>query len=348
MEKGGEMEREVPDEVRQIEAATEGEVQRSQFKLLHVGIGVGLLTAGAAISALAILAIKPQAAVLQDAGPAEAVAPAAFSPPAITDIPDGPAGDAIKRGKAIFDDPGTMARPFVGNALACRNCHLDSGRKADAAPMWAAWVLYPEYRQKNKMTNTMEDRIRDCFRFSMNAPNSPAGVPPPDGFEVYRDLQAYFHWLAKGAPTGQHMAGAGFRKLQLSAAGYDPARGAAVYQQICAACHGPDGQGQSADGKVSIPPLWGSRSYNWGAGMAQIDTAAGFIKANMPFGQGDTLTDQQAWDVAAFVNSHERPRDPRQTATVADNANANFSGQLTYYGKAVNGKLLGVGAGAAR
>jgi thiosulfate dehydrogenase len=82
--------------------------------------------------------------------------------------------------------------------------------------------------------------------------------------------------------------------------------------------------------------------------MARIDLAAGFIKANMPFGQGNTLTDGQAWDVAAFVDSHERPKDPRQTGSVADNARANFSGQKTYYGTMAGGKLLGAGIAAAR
>ena len=41
--------------------------------------------------------------------------------------------------------------------------------------------------------------------------------------------------------------------------------------------------------------------------MHRVPTAAAFIKANMPLGQGGTLTDQQAWDVAAFMNSHPRP-----------------------------------------
>ena len=64
----------------------------------------------------------------------------------------------------------------------------------------------------------------------------------------------------------------------------------------------------------------------------------------VPMGQGGTLTDQQAWDAAAFIDSQERPRDPRQTGSVADNAAANH-GQDTYYGKIVEGRLLGTGTG---
>jgi thiosulfate dehydrogenase len=102
------------------------------------------------------------------------------------------------------------------------------------------------------------------------------------------------------------------------------------------------------DGKVVYPPLWGPRSYNWGAGMARIDLAAGFVRANMPFDQPGTLTDQQARDVAAFIDSHERPKDPRQTGSVAENAKANFSGQKSYYGQIVGGKLLGTGVPGER
>ncbi len=215
--------------------------------------------------------------------------------------------------------------------------------------MWAAWVSYPQYRKKNASINTMEDRIRGCFRYSMNAPNSPSGAPPPPGSDVYRDLESYFHWLATGAPTGAKMQGSGYPTPPLSSAGYDPGRGAVVYEAKCAACHGPDGAGAAQpDGKIVYPPLWGPRSYNWGAGMARIDLAAGFVRANMPFDQPGSLTDQEAWDVAAFVDSHERPADPRQNGTVAENAKANFSGQKSYYGQVVAGKMLGTGVAGER
>jgi thiosulfate dehydrogenase len=82
--------------------------------------------------------------------------------------------------------------------------------------------------------------------------------------------------------------------------------------------------------------------------MARINLAAGFVRANMPFDQPGTLSDQEAWDVAAFVDSHERPKDPRQTGSVAENAKANFSGQKTYYGQIVDGKLIGTGVPGER
>jgi len=338
------------DEARELWDRLSGEIERNQFTLLRIGAGIGLVVAGAALAALYFVSIQPDDSLF-DVGGSESGPPvqAAFTPPPLSALPEGADGEAIKRGLAIFDDTARNAGQFVGNSMACKNCHLDSGRRANSSPMWAAWLAYPQYRNKDNAINTMHDRIKGCFRYSMNAPNSPSGEPPPDGSDVYRDLEAYFHWLATGAPTGEVLPGAGYPRPQLSEAGYDPGRGSQIFQQKCTGCHGVDGQGaRQPDGKVIYPPLWGPRSYNWGAGMARVDLAAGFIRANMPFDQPGTLTDQEAWDVAAFVDSHERPKDPRQTGSVAENAKANFAGQKSFYGQVVGGNLLGTGVQAER
>lgn len=317
---------------------------QNETRALRIASAIGLVIAGAIFGAIALVVTAgPRAPGGMGPGLAAAEA-SAFAPPPLSAIPEGPAGEAIRRGQAIFDDPGVHAAAYVGNAMACKNCHLDSGRRANSSPMWAAWVAYPQYRKKTGSINTMEDRIMGCFRYSMNAPNSPSGGPPPAGSDIYRDLEAYFHWLATGAPTGQAIAGGGYPEVPLPQAGYDPGRGKPLYEQKCSGCHGSDGQGASQpDGTVIYPPLWGGRSYNWGAGMARVDLAARFIKANMPLDQPGTLSDQEAWDIAAYVDSHERPKDPRQSGSVAANAAANFKGQHSYYGKIVNGKLLGSG-----
>jgi thiosulfate dehydrogenase len=276
-------------------------------------------------------------------GPPEDAAAQAFAPPSLDSIPEGPEGDAIRRGRAIFLNTGTAARPYVGSGLTCGNCHLDEGRKPDASPMWAAWGMYPAYRAKNDQINTMEDRIRGCFVYSMNAQASPAGIPPPYGDDIYRDLQIYFAWLAQGVPTGKSMPGRGFLALSEPELAPDPARGRAVYDEQCSACHQPDGQGlRNDDGTYAFPPLWGDHSFNWGAGMSRTKDAAGFIKANMPLGQDNTLSDQQAWDVAAFVTTRERPRDPRQTGSIEE-ARQRFHAKGDYYGQTIEGNLLGDG-----
>lgn len=235
---------------------------------------------------------------------------AAFEPPSESTIPDDGFGAMVRRGRAIFLDTPTHAAAYVGNGLSCRNCHLDRGRMANSAPMWAAWVRYPQFRSKNRIVNTMADRIAGCFRFSMN------GTPPPADSDEIRALQAYFFWMATGAPTGRNLPGGGYPPVPRPASPPDIDRGGTVYAERCALCHGNDGQGQRSAGRYVFPPLWGPDTYNKGAGMYRVETAAAFIKANMPLGQGGSLSDQQAWDVAAFINSRERPRDPRSPSEI--------------------------------
>jgi len=61
---------------------------------------------------------------------------------------------------------------------------------------------------------------------------------------------------------------------------------------------------------MAAPPVWGHGSYNIGAGMARVSVAAAFIKSNMPRGWGWSLTDDEAFDVAAYINSQPRPDFP--------------------------------------
>ena len=56
-----------------------------------------------------------------------------------------------------------------------------------------------------------------------------------------------------------------------------------------------------------IPPLWGPRSYNDGAGLARVYTLAGFIRHAMPAGAPGTLNDEEAQQLAVFINSQPRP-----------------------------------------
>lgn len=226
----------------------------------------------------------------------------AFDPPAESSIPAGPFGESVRRGEAIFTDTQKHGRPYVGNGLNCSNCHLDNGRRAGAAPMWAAWPLYPQFRNKNGKVNTMALRIQECFEYSMN------GKRPPTDSQVIVDLESYFFWLAKGAPTGIKLPGQSFPELPSTNTAVDTKRGQQVFAQNCAACHGSDGNGNKSDG---IPPLWGSRSFNKGAGMFKAETAARFIRANMPLGKEGSITPMQARDVAAYIESQPRPADPR-------------------------------------
>lgn len=249
-----------------------------------------------------------------------------FTPPSPAAIPHNEFGDMVRLGKQIFVHTQRNAGEYVGNGLNCVNCHLNAGRLANAAPLWGAWGMYPAYRGKNDKVNTMIDRIQGCFTFSMN------GTPPPADSQVMTALMSYTYWLSQGAPIGKALPGRGYPDLPEPAKEPSRERGAAVYQANCAVCHGADGHGKKVDGSYIFPPLWGPDSYNWGAGMHRIATAAQFIHANMPLGRGgEALSVQQAWDVAAFVDTHPRPQDPRFDGDMAQ-TDAQYHNHACYYG----------------
>ena len=89
------------------------------------------------------------------------------------------------------------------------------------------------------------------------------------------------------------------------------------------------------------PPLWGPGSYNWGAGMAQVDKAAAFIRANMPLGEGGSLTVQQAWDIAWYIDGQTRPQDPRFAGNLAATRAEHHNRAWSRYGTKVAGQFLG-------
>lgn len=225
----------------------------------------------------------------------EPSADAALVPVAAVDttIPPGPMGESIRRGRAIMLATRDSLPDNVGNALRCTTCHLDEGRRANSMPWTGVYARFPQYRSRTGSVIRLEDRVNDCLERSLN------GRALPAGSDAMRDVVAYMAHLSRGVPVGATVPGQGMERLEPLEP--DTTRGRELFASRCAACHGADGQGTAL-----APPLWGPRSYNIGAGMARLNTAAAFIKHNMPFGAAD-LTAQQAYDVAAYVNGHPRP-----------------------------------------
>lgn len=222
-----------------------------------------------------------------------------MKPPAESAIPEGPVGEAIRLGRKIFTNTPQHAAKYSGNALSCSSCHLDAGRAANASPMVGLWASFPTFLPRAGRVGTLEDRINGCFLRSMN------GQPLPSNSEEMRGMLAYIWWLSKDVPVGAEVQGRGNPSLATPASA-DPARGKAVYTRACEACHGEDGLG-SAD----VPPLWGPRSFNLGAGMARTSKAAAFVKANMSaLGGSAPLTAQEAYDVSAYFTQQPRPDFP--------------------------------------
>jgi thiosulfate dehydrogenase len=237
-----------------------------------------------------------------------------WSPPDLAAVGDDPFGALVKHGHALITNTAneigpTVADPgkrFSGNNLACQNCHLQAGTQPYAMPLTGIWGQFPQYRGREGGVATLEDRINGCLERSMN------GRPLPlDGPEM-RAFAAYMRWLSTGIPAGASLIGAGTMRIKEPARAADPGRGAAVYADVCGVCHGDDGSGQRAPGSAGyqVPPLWGPDSYNDGAGMNRVLTAAAYAMHNMPFGTtfaGPVLTDDDAYDVAAFIVSQPRP-----------------------------------------
>jgi len=251
---------------------------------------------------------RPEITLPSDLVTVPVISPSEFHvPPSVRDIPEDQYGALVKLGRNIFIDTRRYAGAYVGNGLNCSSCHLQEGRKPHAAPMWAAWPVYPMYRDKSRQVVSLQERMQDCFRFSLN------GIAPPlDTIEI-KALTTYVHWLSTDIPVGALMAGRGFARIDKSR---DPSshNGEALFSARCALCHGEDGLGRKrADGSYQFPPLWGPDSYNRGAGLAKNKTCAAFIKANMPPGQGYTLNDDEALDVCAFIWLHDRPWSPAKS-----------------------------------
>ncbi|MCS4505963.1 c-type cytochrome [Arhodomonas aquaeolei] len=312
-----------------------------------VALGLALTFAAGAGHAADDLRAQKELAPSPDAG--EAGYHQAPSPDA---IPDGAFGDSVRRGREAFIHTRKNAGEYVGNGQECANCHVGGGTVANSAPLWGAWPVYPKYRGKNDHVNTMDERIRGCFTYSMNAQDSEAGHPPPPDSQVLKDMQAYMFWMAQGLTVGKAAPGRGYKAVPKPDGGYSIDRGKTVYTKECAICHGDDGRGRfAADGTQIFPPLWGPKAYNWGAGMHRINTAAAFIKYNMPLGKANpaaaegVLSDQEAWDVAAYINSHERPQDPRFEGDIAS-TDRDWHNHTCLYGDERDGHTIGTGAKA--
>jgi thiosulfate dehydrogenase len=208
--------------------------------------------------------------------------------------------------RLLGPDQPDPARRFTGSRLACASCHLDTGTKPGTLSLLESAGRYPRPSGRDGGVRDLRDRINGCMQRSMNG-----RALPRDSVEMIA-MEAYIDHLGQryAAMSASRRAATEQAPFAEPARAADPVAGERVYAARCAVCHGNDGEGLKAssdpsDGYV-FPPLWGDDTFNDGAGMHRVLTAANFIKARMPLGQAD-LTDDEAFDVAAYVNSHPRP-----------------------------------------
>lgn len=219
--------------------------------------------------------------------------------------------DLIKYGKELVANTSKYLGPKgsvakISNGMNCQNCHLNAGTQPWGNNYAAVASTYPKYRGRSGKIEDIYKRVTDCFERSLN------GKAPEKGSKEMEAIVAYIQFVGSNVEKGKKPKGTGIYALEFLDRAANAEKGKKLYEAKCQSCHQADGNGVlAADGKsYTYPPLWGKNSYNHGAGLYRLSRFAGYIKANMP--QGATylkpqLTDEEAWDIAAYVNSRPRP-----------------------------------------
>ena len=222
-------------------------------------------------------------------------------PPIAVERADEKLAAVIRLGEAIVQDTTShpLSKNYVGNALNCTSCHLDNGRHPKAGTFLGTATAYPAWSPRENRVITLEDRVLNCFMRSCN------GTRPPLGSEVSVAVTTYITSLSQGLPMQMNplrpVGPGALQQLSTKLDRADIVRGASLYASRCAECHQEDGQGDSSN-----PPVWGERSYNDGAGLSSVENLAAWLKVAMPLDNSD-LSELEALDIAAYVNSKERP-----------------------------------------
>jgi thiosulfate dehydrogenase len=226
---------------------------------------------------------------------------------------DSDSGKLIAYGRNLIENTSKYLGPNgsvkqITNGMNCQNCHLNAGTLPWGNNYGAVSSTYPQFRARSGGLETIVKRVSDCMERSLNAAKAVDSAS--------REMQAiiaYLHWVGRDVPKNTKPRGSGIMEIPFLDRAANPENGKIVYASKCQRCHGADGLGQKnvEDTGYTYPPLWGNDSYNTAAGLFRLSRFAGYVKNNMPFGEvtyhNPQLTNEEAWDVAAFVNSQSRP-----------------------------------------
>jgi thiosulfate dehydrogenase len=244
--------------------------------------------------------------------PLSNVTPDEWQAPDINSLPDDERRKQIRYGHELITNTSLFFGPkgtigSITNGMNCQNCHLDAGTRSFAGCFSAVASTYPRYRERSGRIESIEFRINDCMMRSLD------GRTIDSSGKEMQAMVAYLKWLGKDVEKNKKPRGAGLEDLSFLKRGADPEKGKMVFLSKCTSCHGENGQGlPNHDSSFYLyPPLWGPTSFNVSAGLYRITRLASFVKYNMPFGQASHdsphLTDEEAWDVSAFILSQPRP-----------------------------------------
>lgn len=241
-----------------------------------------------------------------------------YTAPDTSTLKDDDWGRMVKYGMRLIQNtayylgPDGVISKNLGNKMNCTNCHLENGTKPFAFNYFDSHRTYPQYRAREDHILTMSDRVNNCIERPHN------GKPLKLDSKEMTAIVSYIKWVGENYDPEIH-DGYGQKKIVYDTLRADTKRGEAVYMTHCKSCHQEDGQGQWNEDKTTYinPPLWGPLSYQEGSSMHRVIKAARFIKYNMPNKTATVdkpvLTDQEALDVAAFINDtriHPRPKSP--------------------------------------
>ncbi|MEK9788735.1 MAG: c-type cytochrome, partial [Flavobacteriaceae bacterium] len=197
--------------------------------------------------------------------------------------------------------------------------HLNGGTLSGSASWIGVTTRYPQFRGRENKIGTIEERINGCMERSMNGQKLPEKGPQMTA------IVAYMKWINTALPKLNKKEIKGYPPIKIPETAVDLNQGKMVYEKECALCHGEKGEGiPYAENRrgYQYPPLWGEDSYNDGAGMHRVLTAAAFIKSNMPYLQADwenpKLTDEEAYHVAGYINSFQRPQKQNKSLDFPD------------------------------
>lgn len=231
--------------------------------------------------------------------------------PDTNEIPETPEGKMIRYGRELIMHTGKYLGPKgiispQANGLNCQNCHLYGGTKLFGNNFSMVASTYPKFRARNGKVVTIADRVNGCMERSMN------GRSLDTLSKEMKAIVAYMNWIGKDVSKKKKILGSGTGGLPYLNRAADPSKGKIVYISSCSKCHGKNGEGvlNNEATEYFFPPLWGPHSYNIGAGIYRVSNFAGFVKNNMPFGVTHNyplLSNEEAWDVAAYVNSQAHP-----------------------------------------
>jgi len=226
-------------------------------------------------------------------------------------IPVDEKGALIRYGRNLIENTAYYLGPngnakHISNGMNCQNCHLEAGTKPWGNNFGSVAANHPKFGERSGTIISIEKRVNDCFERSLN------GLALDSNSKEMRAIVSYMKWLGSEIPKGTKPKGSGIMQLRYMNRAADPVKGKIVYITTCERCHGKNGQGQISPDNIAYtyPPLWGEHSFNVGAGLYRLSRFAGYVKNNMPNPQNyhtPQLTDEEAWDVAAFVNTQPRP-----------------------------------------